>query len=141
MKPPYASARSYREQEILTAPPERLVVMLFEGAVRFLTRARSDLERGDLAGFHSHLGRAEAIIDELLATLDLRQGEIAERLQAIYVFCKRQLAQARIARDGGGVARVAGWLGELRDAFAEAAKAAAPPAAASEATASGALRA
>ncbi|WDT94555.1 flagellar export chaperone FliS [Thermoleophilum album] len=117
MKTPYASARSYREQEVLTAPPERLVVLLFEGAVRFLERARLALESRDTAAFHHNLNRADAILDELLATLDLSQGEIASRLQGIYVFCKRQLADARLARDSGAVARVARWLRELGEAF------------------------
>jgi flagellar protein FliS len=64
------------------------------------------------------LSRAEAILDELLATLDMDAGEIAERLQAIYVFCKTRLIEARIERDAVRVDQVAGLLAELREAWA-----------------------
>jgi flagellar protein FliS len=64
------------------------------------------------------LSRAEAIIDELLATLDMDAGEIAERLQAIYIFCKTRLIEARIERDPVRVEQVARLLSELRGAWA-----------------------
>jgi flagellar protein FliS len=64
------------------------------------------------------LSRAEAILDELLATLDMDAGEIAERLQAIYIFCKTRLIEARIERDPVRVEQVTRLMGELRGAWA-----------------------
>jgi flagellar secretion chaperone FliS len=65
------------------------------------------------------LSRAEAIIDELLATLDMDAGEVADRLQSIYVFCKTRLIEARIERDAVRVDQVARLLAELRDAWSQ----------------------
>ena len=118
---PYASPAAYRESAVLTASPEQLVVMLYDGAGRFLRQAEAALSEGAVAHSHDRLNRAEAIIDELLATLDMDQGTIAERLQAIYIYCKRCLMEGRRERDVAKVRLVARLLGELRDAWAQVA--------------------
>ena len=118
---PYASPQAYRESSVLTASPEQLVVMLYDGAGRFLRQAEAALSEGAVAHSHDRLNRAEAIIDELLATLDMDQGTIAERLQAIYIYCKRCLMEGRRERDVAKVRLVARLLGELRDAWAQVA--------------------
>jgi flagellar protein FliS len=113
-----AVPNAYRQSAILTAPPERLVVLLYDGACRFLTQAAAAMGEGraDVAG--DRLTRAEAILDELLATLDLSAGEVAERLQALYLFFKRQLGDARVQQDAARVDEVNRLMGELRDAWA-----------------------
>ena len=90
---------AYRESSVLTASPEQLVVMLYDGARRFLLQAGQAMQDGDYAAGNRRLQRAEAIIDELLATLDLSTGAVAEQLQAIYLFCRRQTMEARVERD------------------------------------------
>ena len=118
----YAPApRAYRESSILTAPPERLVVMLYDGARRFLAQAAYAMRERDVAQAGNRLQRAEAIIEELLATLDMSAGEVAERLEAIYVFSRRMLAEARLEQDPEKVEQVSELLGELREAWAEVA--------------------
>lgn len=119
----YASAtRAYTESSVLTAPPERLVVMLYDGAGRFLARAAALIRAGQPGPAGEPLGRAQAIVHELLATLDPEAGEIAERLQSIYLFCERTLVEAQLERDAGKVDSVARLLAELRDAWAEIAE-------------------
>jgi flagellar protein FliS len=118
---PYASPQAYRESSVLTASPEQLVVMLYDGVNRFLRQAEVLLREGTYEQAHERMNRGEAIIDELLATLDMDQGQVADRLQAIYVYCKRCLTDARRDRDGDKVALVVGLLGELRDAWAQVA--------------------
>ena len=115
---PYARPNAYREASIMTASPEQLVVMLYDGAGRFLRQAEGSMIEGSWLQASEKLSRAEAIIDELLATLDMDAGDIAERLQAIYVFCKTRLIEARLERDPGRVDQVARLLAELRDAWA-----------------------
>ena len=116
---PYARPQAYREASVMTASPEQLVVMLYDGAGRFLRQAEGAMTGGGTwLQASEKLSRAEAIIDELLATLDMDAGEIAERLQAIYVFCKSRLIEARLERDPGRVDQVARLLAELRDAWA-----------------------
>jgi flagellar protein FliS len=123
---PYARPQAYREASVMTASPEQLVVMLYDGAGRFLRQARNAMNEGAVLHAGERLTRGEAIIDELLATLDMDAGEIAERLQAIYVFCKARLIEARIQRDPERIDQVCRLLGELRDAWAHVE----PPAAA-----------
>jgi flagellar protein FliS len=115
---PYARPQAYREASIMTASPEQLVVMLYDGAGRFLRQAEGSMVEGSWLQASEKLTRAEAIIDELLATLDMDAGEIAERLQAIYVFCKTRLIEARIERDPVRVDQVARLMAELRSAWA-----------------------
>ena len=114
------SPAAYRQQSILTATPGQLVVMLYDGARRFLTQGAVAMREGDARRADERLRRAEAIIDELLSTLDLEAGgEVATRLQAIYVFCRRQLMEARSEGDAGKVEWVSGQLADLRDAWAQ----------------------
>jgi flagellar secretion chaperone FliS len=113
---------AYRQQSILTATPGQLVVMLYDGCLRFLSQAAYAMREGKAGEANARLTRAEAIIDELLDTLDLEKGGvIASRLQGIYVFCNRQLIESRTARDPEMIEKVAELLGELRDAWAQVA--------------------
>jgi flagellar protein FliS len=115
----YAPAPNvYRESAVLTATPEQLVVMLYDGANRFLTQSAIAMRetRPALAG--EKLRRAEAIIDELLATLDMSVGKIAEQLQALYLFFKEHLSAARLEQSADKVEEVARLMRELRSAWA-----------------------
>jgi flagellar secretion chaperone FliS len=116
----YAAPQSYQQNAVLTAPPGRLVVMLYDGAGRFLRRAAVAMRDADLEGANRSLQRAEAILDELLSTLDYeRGGQIAASLRDLYLFCRRELNEARIDRDGDRIDVVAALLGELREAWAQ----------------------
>jgi flagellar protein FliS len=111
---------AYQQQSILTAPPGRLVVMLYDGCLRFLHQSAYALREGDRKLSLSRMRRAEAIIDELTVTLDHeRGGQIASRLQGIYMFCRRHLLEAWRESDAEKIDQVIGLLSELRDAWAE----------------------
>lgn len=122
---PYAPAApspaAYQQQAILTAPPERLLIMLYDGASRFLLQAAAGYRNEDEQRAGERLGRAEAILDELLCTLNLEAGEIAHNLQGLYVFFKRQLAEARVEREADKIEWVQAQLAELREAWAQVA--------------------
>lgn len=119
-----ASPQAYRENAVLTAPPERLVVMLYDGAGRFLHQAATAMRDGDVPTAHERLRRAEQIVEHLLATLDMSQGEIAERLEAIYAFFLQELSEGRVRQDPAPLDTVRELLGDLREAWAELAAAA-----------------
>jgi flagellar secretion chaperone FliS len=108
----------YRESAVLTATPEQLVVMLYDGANRFLTQSAIAMRDGRVALAGEKLGRAERIIDELLVTLDMSVGEIAQQLQSLYVFFKDHLVAARIEQSAEKVEEVARLMRELRTAWA-----------------------
>jgi flagellar secretion chaperone FliS len=119
-----SSSAAYKQQSILTATPGQLVVMLYDGCLRFLSQAAYAMREGNVKESGARLTRAEAIIDELLATLDLEQGGVvASRLQGIYVFCSKHLTEARSSRDPQAIDKVSELLSELRDAWAQVAAA------------------
>jgi flagellar protein FliS len=118
-----ASHDVYRESAILTAPPERLVVLLYDGCHRFLLQAAAAMRAEQQAEAGERLRRAGAIIDELQSSLDLSAGEVAERLQGVYVFCRRHLSEALVERDPSKIDAVDRLLGDLREAWSEIAAA------------------
>lgn len=119
-----AHTAAYRQQSVLTATPGQLVVMLYDGCLRFLHQASYAMREDRRLVAVDRIGRAGAIIDELLSTLDLDNGgTIASRLQGIYVFCLRHLNEARVANDPEMVDKVSELLSELREAWAQVANA------------------
>lgn len=122
---PYDAKRAYTESSVLTAPPERLVVMLYDGAIRFLHQAAVALRANNKKVFLDRVQRGEAIINELNVTLDMRRGgEVAERLRAIYIFCGLHLSAATIEADPVKVDNVIRLLSELRESWQQIAVAA-----------------
>lgn len=116
----YAAPQSYQQNAVMTAPPGRLIVMLYDGAGRFLRRASLAMQNSEIARTNESLQRAEAILDELIVTLNHEEGgEIAASLRDLYLFCRRHLSEARVEKDHEKIDAVAGLLAELRDAWAQ----------------------
>jgi flagellar protein FliS len=105
----------YRQTAIQTAPPEQLVVMLYDGAVRFLEQAKAALQDGKDAS--EPLVRAQDIIIELSSSLNHAAGEVAGNLGRLYDFWIQWLLQAQIRRDPAKVEEVLGMVRELREAW------------------------
>ena len=118
----YASPQAYRDAAVLTASPVQLVVMLYDGVARFLRQAEVAMAEGNVGHAHDRMQRAEAILDELMATLDKRAGDIADNLEGIYVFCKRLLMEGRIQRDPAKLEKVRRLLVPLRESWSELAE-------------------
>jgi flagellar protein FliS len=112
--------QQYRAVQAQTASPGHLVVMLYQGAITFSNRARAALLAGDHPSAHENLLRAQDIIAELLGTLDLEQGEIAERLACVYEYIHRRLVQANVRKSVEPLDEVLSYLRDLRDAWQEA---------------------
>ena len=118
-----AGYQAYHHNAVATAAPEQLVVMLFDGALRFSRRAVTAFEAGQLPHATQAIGRVTSIVNELNATLDTEAGgEIARNLRSIYGFVNRHLVEAIQLGDPDRVRQAATLLGELREAFAEASK-------------------
>ena len=114
-----APTSAYKESSVLTAPPERLVVMLYDGVNRFLLQASHAMREGQVALTNNKLQRAEAIIDELIATLDHSAGEVADKLNAIYLYSRRSLGEARIEKSSDKIEHIRDLFAQLRDAWAQ----------------------
>lgn len=87
--------KQYRSDELNTADARKIVLLLFEGAISFLSLARESAVRDDTAGRAYNINRATAIIFELMQALDLeRGGEIACNFRDLYVFLLCRLIEA-----------------------------------------------
>jgi flagellar protein FliS len=94
--------------------------MLYDGAHRFLVQTSAAMREGRPGVAGERLRRAEAIINELLITLNMDAGgEVAVRLQQLYVFFKERLGEARREQDADKVDEVAGMMRELRASWAQ----------------------
>ena len=108
----------YESVSISTADPGTLVVQLFDGALRFLARARRALSSGDQAGFAHALSRAHAVIAELSNVLDREAGgDVAGNLDRLYGFMLRHLTEGLTLRSSLHVDHVSTILQTLREAF------------------------
>lgn len=120
---PYATVKqAYTESSVMTASREQLVVMLYDGAVRFLRQSAEALRTGNREQARDRMRRAEAIIDELNWTLDMSYGQIPENLRLIYLFCKRQLVKANLDSDPKRIDGVGRLLADLRESWARIAE-------------------
>ncbi len=115
-----AYARSqYQEMEVQTTPG-RLVVMLYEGAVRFLQGAHDAMLRNDMPARCYNLGRAQNILGHLMSTLDMRAGKISEDLFAIYRYCVERLLQANVEDRADHIMEVIELLSSLKISWEQA---------------------
>lgn len=92
--------QQYRATKVETASRVDLVVMLYQGVVRFTRAAIEATERGDVQAAHRGFVRAQDIVAELIATLDHeRGGEVARQLLAVYDYAFRRLIEANCKKD------------------------------------------
>ena len=111
---------TYKQQSILTAPPGHLVVMLYDGCLRFLFQSAYAMREGNRKISLERMRKAEAIIDELRVTLDHdKGGEIASNLASIYAFSRSHLMKAWSEQDADKIDEVSRLITELRDAWAQ----------------------
>jgi len=118
------SFASYKTVATQTAPPGHLVLMLYDGAIRFLERALEGFQHADPLEFNQTINnnilRAQQILTELNNSLDLdRGGEIAPTLRALYHFMQRQLTLSNNQKKPEGIHDTVRRLSILRDAWSE----------------------
>ncbi len=120
----YASQQSsYREMEILSASPDRLLLIVFDQLVVNLERARIAMERKDVELRVASLRRARAIVTELMTTLDFdKGGPLANQLADIYQFMLYELVDVGQRGDVAVVTKLANIARNLREGFAGAAE-------------------
>src|SRR5262249_9390258 len=92
--------QAYQSNSVFTATPEQLVIMLYDGALRFCRRALGAWANDDKPAATTAVGRVTAIVHELNATLDMEKGgEIAENLRSIYAFLSGYLVESVTQQD------------------------------------------
>ena len=115
--------KSYHQTATLTAPPGQIILMLYDGALRFLERALLGFDKVDPAEFNmtvnNNLQRARDIIRELDCALDVeRGGELAFTLHRLYEYFEHRIHASNVRKKREGVEEVVKHLNVLRDAWA-----------------------
>jgi flagellar protein FliS len=117
-----AYMNQYQNNQVLTAAPDQILIMLFDGAIRFVNQAKQAIEDGRIADKAQAITKAVAIVTEFSNTLDREVGgEIAEDLSRLYDFMIREMTTFNLKNNAEKLGPVVNILLELREAFAEAA--------------------
>jgi flagellar protein FliS len=113
--------REYLKTQVQTASREQLVLMLYDGAIRFSEQAKERLSVADHEGAHGLLIKAQNIILELLYALDRKTGgQVADNLASLYTYCYNRLVEANIHHVPGKVDESNSIMKGLREAWAQA---------------------
>ena len=123
--PPHSAAgnqaNQYKTQQILTATQEEILLMLYDGAIKFLVIAKKAMEAGDIQKSHTHLIKTQNIISEFMATLDMEVGgEVAKNLYSLYDYYIYRLVQANMKKDPAMIDEVIGHLRDLKKTWEQA---------------------
>lgn len=121
---PTSKLNIYRKTATTTASPGELVLMLYDGALRFMAAAELGFQEEHFARqneqIHNNILRTQAIITELQATLNMEKGgEFSQNLYRLYDFMQDHLTQANREKNIEKIKVVAGFMQDIRDAWAQ----------------------
>jgi flagellar protein FliS len=117
----YNAFEQYKQNTVLTATPEELTLMLYEGAIKFINIGKICIQNGEIQKAHEAIIRAQDIIIELISSLDMKY-EISKNLKNLYDFMMNRLVDANISKSSQPLDEVLGLMTELRDTWKEAIK-------------------
>ncbi len=109
----------YRQVDVETASQGKLIVMLFDGAIQRAQEGMYQLEKGHLEGVHNNLVRAQEILAELRASLNMKAGDIARNLDRIYEYLQHLLIKGNLRKEAEPIEECVAYLKDLRDTWAE----------------------
>ena len=113
----------YRSMQILSSKPEKLILLLYDGAIRFIQLAVKSIESNEIEPAHKNLVKAQNIMVELMASLNFdKGGELAVNLFRIYEFMHFTLVQANVKKDPKDLNRINEQLKKLRSSWNQALK-------------------
>ncbi len=111
---------AYKDTEIQTADQGKLILMLYDGAIRFLNIAIENMTPRRYDVVNTNIIRAQDIVTELMLSLNMDEGgEIAQNLFNIYAYLKKRLLEGNIAKDAEILKEVVSHLNDLRSAWDE----------------------
>jgi flagellar protein FliS len=113
-------AHAYIQTQVSSRSPLELVVMLYEGLIRFAGEARGAIERRDLVAKRASMSRALAILSELQSTLNMTDGgELAVSLDNLYTYINGRLLEASMQNAVEPIDETLRLVSTLRDAWSE----------------------
>jgi flagellar secretion chaperone FliS len=113
------SLSAYTRVDVETSSQGKLIVMLFNGAIKRAEEAKRQMERGAYEGVHNNLIKAQDIIAELRGALNMQAGSISESLDRIYEYFQHLLIDANIRKDTAPIDECLTLMTQIRDAWQE----------------------
>lgn len=113
---PYAKIK---QNSIMTASPQELTLMLYDGAIKFSNQAINAIENGDIKGAHEYNIRVQDIISELLLTLDMKY-EVAASMKLMYNYIIEKLVEANVTKNVEPFNEALVYIREIRNTWKEA---------------------
>ena len=110
----------YTKVDVETASQGKLVVMLFNGAIKRAEEAKRQLEKKKNEGVHNNLIAAQEIVAELRGSLDMKHGEIARNLDRLYEYFQHLLITANIKKSVAPIDECVELMSGIRDTWQEA---------------------
>ena len=116
--PDKKSFDEYKKTQIETANQGKLIVMLYDGAIKFLNIAIESMNPKTYDVVNTNILKTQDIINELLFSLNMNEGgEISKNLFNLYMYFKRELLQANVQKDAEIIKKIVSLLKELRSAW------------------------
>ncbi|MDD3013499.1 MAG: flagellar export chaperone FliS [Candidatus Gastranaerophilales bacterium] len=113
--------KQYQQTQIQTASPEKILIMLYDGAIQFLNKAKIAVENKNIEETHNNIISAQRIISEFMNTLDTQSGgEVAKNLFSLYEYLHYTLVQANLKKDIPMIEEVIAHLKDLKQTWEEA---------------------
>jgi len=120
MTTPY---NQYQKIQVTTSNPEKILIMLYDGAINFTRIAIDKLAKGDLAGKGVYIGKAHAIVAELMDTLNHEVGgDISRQLQRLYIYLIDELVAANIKNSPVHLENAVKILNTMKETWLQAAE-------------------
>jgi flagellar protein FliS len=109
---------AYQDSAVTTQSKGRLIVLLYEGAIKFMKLAIKELQANNHEAKGQYINKARDIINELNAVLDMNTGgEIAANLRKLYCFMNNRLSEANVKRDPKMIQEVIELMEELNQSW------------------------
>ena len=115
------TANAYKSQQIMTASPQELTLLLYNGALRFINESITSMEQGNMQQSHNANLRAQDIVREFMITLDM-EYEISKTWLPLYEYVTHCLIQGNIKKDKKQLLEAKSVISELREAWIAAMK-------------------
>jgi len=113
-------ARQYKKTQVTTADNLKLVVLLYDGAIKYLEKARKGCQEKDFESISNNINRTQDIIGELNNSLNMNEGgQIAQNLRNLYLFMNDHLVEAKLKTSAQVIKEVMGLLTTLKGAWEE----------------------
>ncbi len=109
---------AYKQNSVTTASPGELTLMLYNGCLKFLHKAKLAIQEKNIEEKNKNLQKAQSIIGELMSTLNM-DVEVSKQLLPLYEFLNRRLIEANIQNDVAIIEEVEGFVTEFRDTWKE----------------------